>query len=105
MRVAAVVARLIGWLLTPFVVWAASFLGAWLALGVTREVTNPRTALGVTFGLALVAGAVTFVFWRQVLRHSPRLRKSLQVTDEGLPDLEIIADPPSESPPPPEHPA
>ena len=86
-------------------VWAASFLGAWLALQATGGVTNPRTALGITFGLAVVVGAVTFVFWRQVLRHSPRLRRSLQVTDEGLPDLEIIADPPTESPPPPEHPA
>lgn len=105
MRVAAVVARLIGWLLTPFVVWAASFLGAWLALGASSQVTNPRTALGLTFGFALVAGAVTFVFWREILRHSPRLRKSLQVTDEGLPDLEIIADPPTESSPPPERPA
>ena len=105
MRVAAVVARLIGWLLTPFVVWAASFLGAWLALGAIGGVADPRTALGITFGLSLVAGAVTFVFWRQVLRRSPRLRHSLQVTDEGLPDLELIAEPPHKTPPPPEQPA
>jgi hypothetical protein len=100
MRLAAVLARLIGWLLTPFVVWAASFLGAWLVLGTAAEVADPRSALITTFGIALVAGAITFLLWRQVLRRSPRLRKSLQVTEEGLPDLEGPAAPEAPEPPP-----
>lgn len=85
MRFLRILALVIGWLLTPLVVWAASLLGGYV---------------GATFGLALpsadaglvstavgggAAGMVTVYLWMRLLRRSPKLRRSLAITREGIP--------------------
>ncbi len=55
--------RLIGWLLTPVVVWAASFLGGWLgaALGKTMRY---MVGGGVAAGTLAFVGWVWLAWWR-----------------------------------------
>lgn len=88
MRWAALLLRIIGWLLTPLVAWAASFLGAWIVLGVAGGTMAPRSLLGLSLGAALAVGVVTLLLWRQVLKRFPRLRRSLHVSTAGLPVIE-----------------
>jgi hypothetical protein len=88
MRWLGILLRVVGWLLTPLVVWAASLWGAWAALRLTVEFHDPRAALYTTFGVAVVTGTIVLYLWMQLLRRSPRLRKSLRVTREGLPVIE-----------------
>ena len=106
MRWAALVVRIIGWLLTPLVAWAASFLGAWFVLVAAGARTSPRSLLGLSLAAALVAGVVALLLWRQVLKRFPRLRRSLHVSTAGLPVIEEV--PPGGAPAsdaPPEDPA
>jgi hypothetical protein len=93
MRWLGILVRLIGWLLTPLVAWAASFYGAWLALQVGGRFANPRSAIYAAFGVALVAAIVLMLGWIQLLRRSPRLRHSLHVDREGLPILDELEAP------------
>ncbi|HSE28510.1 MAG TPA: hypothetical protein VLA95_09800 [Gemmatimonadales bacterium] len=78
-------ARITGWLLTPFVAWAASFLGASVAAGLAAAIPNPRTGLLITAGAAVGAAVVAIWAWLGLLRRSPELRETLQVTEEGTP--------------------
>ena len=85
MAVVRTLARVFGWLLTPFVAWAASFLGASAVAAVTPLFPSPRTGLIVT-GLAAVLAAMAALWaWLRLLRRSPDLRETLQVTAEGSP--------------------
>ncbi|HWA58087.1 MAG TPA: hypothetical protein VG692_12580 [Gemmatimonadales bacterium] len=88
MRWLGILLRVVGWLLTPLVVWAASLWGAWTALRITVGFDNPRSALYTTFGVALVTGTIVLYLWMQLLRRSPKLRKSLHISREGLPVIE-----------------
>ena len=88
MRWLGILARLIGWLLTPLVAWAASFYGAWLLLEFQGRFENPRHAVYTAFGAALVSAVALMFGWIQLLRRSPRLRHSLHVDREGLPVLD-----------------
>jgi len=85
MRAVRTLARVSGWLLTPFVAWAASFLGAAAAAGLAAAIPNPRTGLFVTAGGAVGAAVVAIWAWLGLLRRSPELRETLQVTEEGTP--------------------
>lgn len=60
--------RAVGWLLTPFVVWAAAFLGGWLgaSLGGTLGWLIGGAAAGA---LLAAAGWVLIAVWR---RRSPQ---------------------------------
>ena len=68
--------RSVGWLLTPFAAWAASFLGAWAGARLGGFVESPRWALtllilGATVGA--LAGAAAWVWglrraWHSALR-------------------------------------
>lgn len=78
-------ARVFGWLLTPFVAWAASFLGASLAAGLAAAIPSPRAGLVVTAVGAVAAAAAAIWAWLRLLRRSPELRERLQVTEEGTP--------------------
>jgi hypothetical protein len=100
MRWAGILLRIVGWLLTPLVVWAASLWAAWVALRFSGGFDHPRTALYAALGIAVLAGTITLYLWMQLLRRSPRLRKSLHVTREGLPDIEDPGPPPGGSTPP-----
>ncbi|HTS90153.1 MAG TPA: hypothetical protein VMG41_16790 [Gemmatimonadales bacterium] len=88
MRGLGILIRVVGWLLTPLVAWAASFCGAWLVLTAQARFANPRHAVYAAFAGALLAGVAAMLAWMQLLRRSPRLRHSLHVDREGLPVLD-----------------
>jgi hypothetical protein len=92
MRWTALALRIVGWLLTPLVAWAASFLGAWLVLLTLGTAGSPRALIGIALGAALLAGIVALLLWRKVLKRFPKLRHSLHVSTEGLP---VMAEPPA----------
>ena len=80
--------RLVGWLLTPLVAWAASFLGAWLALTAGWRLGTPRQMLVMFLVTGFVTAVVALLLWMWLLRHSARLRRTLHVDPEGLPVTE-----------------
>jgi hypothetical protein len=90
------VARILGWLLTPAVALAASFLGATLAAAVFVN-EPPREALILSLtGAALSAVTVSWL-WFRLLRRSPQVREALALDEEGLPTvptLEELTGPP-----------
>jgi hypothetical protein len=96
MRWLGILARVVGWLLTPLVAWAASFYGAWLLLQAAAVFDNPRHAVYAAFAAALLAGIAILLLWMQLLRRSPRLRHSLHVDREGLPVVDEVGPPPAE---------
>jgi membrane protein implicated in regulation of membrane protease activity len=83
--VARALFRILGWLLTPLVAWAASFVGAWIGAAIAAGATNPMT----TFWVTVISGAVTaFVGawgWLRFLRRHPKLQKALEVAPDGTP--------------------
>jgi hypothetical protein len=95
MRWPGILLRVVGWLLTPLVAWAASLWGAWIAFRLSGRFDQPRSALYAAFGVAVLTGTIALYLWMQLLRRSPRLRKSLHVTREGLPDIEDPGPPPA----------
>jgi len=84
MTAARFVLRFFGWLLTPFVAWAASFLGATLGALLGRGL--PATT-GVVVSVVLGGGAalVALILWLKLLRRSPRLQRALEVSEDGTP--------------------
>ena len=88
MRWVGTLARIVGWLLTPLVAWAASLSAAWILLGFSGGFDNPRHALYAALAAAFITGVLILFGWMLLLRRSPRLRHSLHVTPEGLPDIE-----------------
>jgi hypothetical protein len=88
MRWPGILWRFAGWLLAPLVVWAVSLWGAWITFGVTASFATPRRAVLTGLIVAVALGTVTLLLWMRLLRKSPRLRKSLRVTREGLPVIE-----------------
>jgi hypothetical protein len=100
MRWPGILWRFAGWLLAPLVVWAVSLWGAWITIGVTAGVDNARRAVLIALIMAVLLGTVTLLLWMRLLRKSPRLRKSLRVTREGLPRIdEEAAQPPADQAP------
>ncbi|HEY7682431.1 MAG TPA: hypothetical protein VH879_07280 [Gemmatimonadales bacterium] len=88
MRWLGILARIVGWLLTPLVAWAASFYGAWVLLKLTGGLENPRHTIYAAFAAALITAIVLLLIWLHLLRRSPKLRHSLHVDREGLPVLD-----------------
>jgi hypothetical protein len=62
--------RVVGWLLTPFVVWAASFSGGWVGAAVGRRL--PVLLGGVEWMLlgGLLGGATALTLWVHRLRRA-----------------------------------
>lgn len=85
MTVLRALLRILGWLLTPLVAWAASFLGAALGALLAAQVAEPRAGLVVTVAVGFLAGVAGILGWLRVLRRSPKLRETLAVTEEGAP--------------------
>lgn len=77
--------RLVGWLLTPLIAWAASFFGAWAGAALAAGVRGAIGALAVTIAGAAVTGIGATMLWMRLLRRSPQLQQALQVTGEGIP--------------------
>jgi hypothetical protein len=84
MKAVRFVIRLVGWLLTPIVGWAASFLGASAGAWLTRGAPATR-ALWITIGLGGLGALLALVGWLRLLRRSPRLRHALEVAEDGTP--------------------
>jgi hypothetical protein len=81
---------IIGWLLTPLVVWAASVLGAWAGARTGGRLPTPDQALAATVVGGVLAGFTAVFVWMRLLRRSPRLRHSLGITREGIPIKEEL---------------
>ncbi len=67
--------RFLGWLLTPVVVWAASFLGGWAVALATSPDQGTMGVVQLTIG-AIWGGTVGLVGWLVVMR---RGREDLDV--------------------------
>jgi hypothetical protein len=85
------VLRLGGWLLTPLVAWAASHLGGWIGAVIAGRVANPETGVAITAAAVLLSALAAMLAWMRLLRWSPRLRHSLHLTREGIPETEEVA--------------
>jgi outer membrane lipoprotein SlyB len=83
--------RLGGWLLTPLLAWAASFLGAVVGSLVGGSFGDPYLGIGLTAVAGAVAGILAIVLWLRVLRRSPSIRTALHVRPDGTP-LELPLD-------------
>lgn len=79
------VARFFGWLLTPIVAWAASFLGAALTAQLIGSRGASRSQLMVTIVGGAIAAVLVLIGWLRFLRRSPRLQETLQLEPDGTP--------------------
>lgn len=82
--------RVFGWLLTPFMAWAASFFGCVAGEVIATTIADPKKGLILSAGLGALAGFVTLILWLRLLRRSPELQEALAVTPEGIPDTAVI---------------
>jgi hypothetical protein len=86
MRWVRLMFRIFGWLLTPFLAWAASLFGAVVGLIFALRMHDPFVGVGVALGCGAVAGFASILLWLRVLRRSPEIREVLAVTEDGTPD-------------------
>jgi len=89
MKVLRFVARLFGWLLTPIVASAASFLGAVAGAMLAGSIADPMRGLIMSGVCALVAAVVVTWFWLHWLRLRPEVRHALGVDESGAPEAFI----------------
>jgi hypothetical protein len=78
--------RIFGWLLTPFLAWAASFFGAVGGALVAIRMEDPVEGLAVTALCGALTGFTGLIAWLEYLRRSPEVREVLAVTEDGTPD-------------------
>jgi len=92
MRWVRLLFRIFGWLLTPFLAWAASFFGAVVGALLALRMEDPVRGLAVTAVCGGLAGFICLIAWLHFLRRSPEIREVLAVTVEGTPDtMDIVA--------------
>ncbi len=82
--------RIFGWLLTPFLAWAASFFGAVGGALVAMRMEDPVEGLAVTALCGALTGFAALIGWLEYLRRSPEVREVLAVTEDGTPDTTEI---------------
>jgi hypothetical protein len=78
--------RIFGWLLTPFLAWAASFFGAVAGALIAMRMEDPFSGLAVTAVCGAATGFAAILLWLHYLRQSPEAREVLAVTEDGTPD-------------------
>jgi hypothetical protein len=84
--------RIFGWLLTPFLAWAASFFGAVGGALIAMRIADPMRGLAVTALCGALTGFAVLIVWLHYLRRSPEVREVLAVTEDGTPDtIELLA--------------
>lgn len=88
------VLRFLGWLLTPLVAWAASFVGATLGAMVGGGASDPMNTFWITAVFGAVFAIVAAIGWLRLLRRSPRLQETLALDADGTPLMALEADPP-----------
>lgn len=98
MKLTRILVRLAGWLLTPLVAWAASFVGAWLGALVFSGARSTTTTLIATGAFGAVFAITAAWAWLRFLRRSPRLQHSLEVAPDGTPLAAIVDEPPPGGP-------
>jgi len=91
MRWLRLVFRVFGWLLTPFLAWAASFFGAVGGALIAMRIVDPVDGLAVTALCGAVTGFSAILAWLHYLRQSPEAREVLAVTEDGTPDTVALA--------------
>jgi hypothetical protein len=91
MRWLRLVFRVFGWLLTPFLAWAASFFGAVGGALIAMRIENPVDGLAVTALCGAITGFAGILAWLHYLRQSPEAREVLAVTEDGTPDTVALA--------------
>ncbi len=78
--------RAFGWLLTPFLAWAASFFGCVAGEVIAARMASPKAGLLLSAACGAAAGFLTLILWLRLLRSRPALREALAVTADGTPD-------------------
>lgn len=78
--------RVFGWLLTPFLAWAASFFGAVGGALIAMKMQDPVRGLAVTALCGGLTGFAALIAWLRYLRQTPEAREALAVTEDGTPD-------------------
>lgn len=91
MRWLRLVFRIFGWLLTPFLAWAASFFGAVGGALIAMRIGDPVNGLAVTALCGAATGFAAIILWLRYLRRSPEIREVLAVTEDGTPDTVEMA--------------
>jgi hypothetical protein len=91
MSLARGLVRFLGWLLTPLVALAASFLGAWIGATLAGGIKSTATGGWLVVGFGAGFGLIAAWAWLRYLRRSPRLQKSLAVAPDGTP-LAAVSD-------------
>lgn len=86
MRWVRLLFRIFGWLLTPFLAWAASFFGAVAGAVLAMRLDDPVRGLALTALCGGLAGFAALIGWLRYLRRSPEVREVLAVTEDGTPD-------------------
>ena len=86
MRVLRLFLRAFGWLLTPFMAWAASFFGCVAGEVMATRIDSPHAGLILSIALGAVCGFGGLLLWLRLLRRSPELQEALAVTEEGVPE-------------------
>lgn len=59
--------RFLGWLLTPAVVWAASFLGGWIVAAATANDRGTAGLMQLAVG-SVIGGTVGLIGWLILMR-------------------------------------
>lgn len=67
----------LGWLLTPLLAWAASYLGLWVGALVATRFANPLTMLAVAAAGAALFGFAALAIWIRFMRRVPHLLSHL----------------------------
>jgi hypothetical protein len=98
MRWLRLIFRVFGWLLTPFLAWAASFFGAVGGALIAMRIGDPVRGLAVTALCGAITGFAGILAWLHYLRQNPEAREVLAVTEDGTPDTVALALPGGEGP-------
>jgi hypothetical protein len=97
-RLARLVFRIGGWLLTPIVTILAAGLGATIGAVVAPRLSATGGLVASAIG-GLVGATAGLWVWTRLLRRSPELRDVLHVTPEGVPTEEAMTDVIGQDPP------
>jgi len=92
MRWLRLVFRVFGWLLTPFLAWAASFFGAVAGALLAMRVHDPIDGLALMAICGATTGFAAIILWLRYLRENPEAREVLAVTEDGTPDTVELSD-------------
>lgn len=84
MRALRLLLQGLGWLLTPLVASAASFLGAEFGALLSEWVASPVAGLVLTVVCGALTGFVGTHYWIVFLQHRPRLSRALHLDQAVL---------------------